>query len=400
MTKPESYVSIATFDRASLWERTKPLIGRIDLELTERCNNNCVHCCINLPENDEASRKMELSTDGWKKILQEVADLGGLTVRFTGGEPLLREDFKELYLFTRKLGIRVMLFTNARLITPELAELLAAYPPREVVEVTVYGMHQKSYEAVSRTPGSFEEFWRGLSLLLEKKIPFIIKGALLPQNKHEIEEFEAFAKTIPYLDHAPSYSMFFDLRCRRDDPRKNRLIAKNRLSPEEGLKILTRDKEKYIKGMKEFCSKFMRPPGKKLFSCGAGHGGGCVDAYGSLQLCMMLTHPAAVYSLKKGSIKDAFQNFFPKIQQQKADNPEYLKRCAKCFLKGLCEQCPAKSWIENGDLDTPVEYACRVAHVQAEYLGLIGKGEKAWEVGEWEARIDRIGIALLGRLCL
>lgn len=381
------YATEVDIAKSDLFNKGRPLIGRLDMELTERCNNNCIHCCINLPENDLSAKQKELTTDEWKKIIQEAAELGGLTIRFTGGEPLLREDFKELYLFTRKLGVRVMLFTNARLITPELAELLAAYPPREKVEVTVYGMHQRSYEAVSRVKGSFGEFWCGVNLLLEKKIPFVVKAALLPPNKDEIEEFEAWAKTIPWMDKPPSYSMFFDFRCHKDDPRKNALIEKIRLSPEEGLNMLTRDKERYLKGMKEFCAKFMRPPGNKLFSCGAGHGGGCVDAYGNLQLCMLLTHPNTIYNLKKGTIKDAIQNFFPKIQQQETNNPEYLKRCAKCFLKGLCEQCPAKSWLENGDLDAPVEYACRVAHVQAEYLGLIGKGEKAWEVGDWEERI-------------
>jgi hypothetical protein len=39
----------------------------------------------------------------------------------------------------------------------------------------------------------------------------------------------------------------------------------------------------------------------------------------------------------------------------RATNPEYLRRCALCFLHGLCEQCPAKSWAEHSTLDTPVE---------------------------------------------
>jgi hypothetical protein len=61
-------------------------------------------------------------------------------------------------------------------------------------------------------------------------------------------------------------------------------------------------------------------------------------------------------------------------------NPDYLARCARCFLKGLCEQCPAKSWMEHGTMDTPVEYICRVAHARAMDLGLLTEGEKAWEV--------------------
>ena len=149
---------------------------------------------------------------------------------------------------------------------------------------------------------------------------------------------------------------------------------------------LSRKKEEYIKGMKEFCSKFMRPPGTKLFSCGSGCGGGCVDAYGMFQPCLSLRHPATVYNLKKGSLKEALTNFFPKTRKMKAVNSEYLSRCARCFLKGLCEQCPAKSWVEHGTLDTPVDYLCEIAHTQAQFLGLVKGNEKAWEVQNWRER--------------
>jgi radical SAM protein with 4Fe4S-binding SPASM domain len=102
---------------------------------------------------------------------------------------------------------------------------------------------------------------------------------------------------------------------------------------------------------------------------------------------MMLRHPDAVYDLGKGSLKDALTDFFPRLREMKATNPEYLARCARCFLKGLCEQCPAKSWMEHGTFDTPVEYLCRIAHAQALYLGLLKEGEKAWEVVDWRDRV-------------
>ena len=382
----ESYVSTQVIGKANLFKKAKLILSRLDIELTERCNNNCIHCCINLPLDDTDAKKRELSTEEIKKILKEAVSLSCLTVRFTGGEPLLREDFEELYLFARKQGLKVLLFTNATLITPHLVELFSKIPPLEKIEITVYGMKKSSYEAVTRVDGSFEAAWRGISMLLDYKIPFVVKSALLPPNKDEIDDFEEWAKSIPWMDKPPSYSMFFDLRCRRDS-QKNKSIKRLRITPEEGLKILTRRKDKYIKEMKEFCSKFMRPSEDKLFSCGSGHGG-CVDAYGKFQPCMMLRHPECVYDLKNGSLKDALENFFPKMRKIKAVNPDYLDRCARCFLKGLCEQCPAKSWMEYGTLDTPVEYLCRVAHEQARFLGLIGKTEKSWEVSGWKNRIN------------
>ena len=53
-----------------------------------------------------------------RALLDEAAGLGCLVVRLTGGEPLLRDDFEEIYLHARQLGMRVMLFTNATLMTP------------------------------------------------------------------------------------------------------------------------------------------------------------------------------------------------------------------------------------------------------------------------------------------
>jgi radical SAM protein with 4Fe4S-binding SPASM domain len=364
------------------------LLERLDLELTERCNNNCIHCCINLPVDNLDAKNKELTTEEIKHILKEAVSLGCITVRFTGGEPLLREDFRELYIFARKLGLRVLIFTNATLIDPSLAELFAHIPPLEKIEVSVYGMKEKSYEAITYAKGSFKAAWAGINLLLKNKIPFVVKGALLPQNKDEIDEFEKWAITIPGMDNKPpGYAMFFDLHCRRDN-RKSELIKKFRLTPQEGLDILTRQENKYIKVMKDFCAKFMRLSGNKLFSCGSGISGGCVDAYGYFQPCLMVRHPDTTYDLKKGSLKDALTNFFPKLRDLKAVNPEYLNRCAKCFLKGLCEQCPAKSWTEHGTLDTPVEYLCQIAHLQARHLGLIKENEFAWEVRNWQERID------------
>ncbi|MEI8355750.1 MAG: radical SAM protein [Deltaproteobacteria bacterium] len=372
----------------NIWHGKRPLLGQLDIELTERCNNNCIHCCINLPEDDADARSREMSTDFVKDLIKQAADLGCLTVRFTGGEPLLREDLAELYEFTRRLGMQVILFTNACLITPELAALLGRIPPGRVVEVSVYGMSPASYDRVACCKGAFAEFRRGIDLLLQHKIPFIVKGPMLPFLKDELEAFEAWAAAIPTMDKLPGYSMNFDLRSRRDDPAKNARVAELRATPEETVGMMSRN-PLYLKDMKQFCGKFMGPPGDKLFSCGAGHGT-CIDAYGKAQLCLPLRDTATVVDLREVTLKRALEVSLPAIRESAvATNPDYLRRCAVCFLKGLCEQCPAKSWMENGTLDTPVEYLCSVAHAQARYLGLVRDGENAWEVaeGDWRERV-------------
>jgi radical SAM protein with 4Fe4S-binding SPASM domain len=371
-----------------IWVNRAPLLGKLDIEITERCNNNCVHCFINLPADDRA-RYRELTTGELKEILTEAAALGSLSVRFTGGEPLLRDDFPELYMFARRLGLRVLIFTNARLITQDLVALFRRTLPLERIEVTVYGMSQEAYEAVTRIPGSYGEFRRGVALLQQNHIPFVVKSVLLPQNEGEVGFFESWATSIPWMDSPPGYVLLFDLRARRDFTGKNRLINSLRVAPAGVVNFFRRHAESNLKEMREFCSKFMGPPGDRLFACGSGRAP-CVDAYGILQPCLPLRHPETVYDLKKGSLKDALKNFFPYLYEMRPANPDYLARCAQCFLKGLCEQCPAKSWTEHGTLDTPVEYLCQVAHAEALDLGLLREGEHGWEVKNWRERVSWI----------
>ena len=190
------------------------------------------------------------------------------------------------------------------------------------------------------------------------------------------------------MDDPPGYAIFFDKRNRKDDPKKDRQIQALRLSPQDGLAVKTRNPQQYRKGMTEFCQKFLGPPGGTLFACGAGNAC-CMDAYGLVQPCMGLRAPDLVYDLRNGSLQEALRDFFPRLRELRAANPRYLERCARCFLKGLCEQCPAKSWNETGSLDTPIELLCLTSHAEARWLGLINPEEQAWEVRDWRSRIEQ-----------
>jgi radical SAM protein with 4Fe4S-binding SPASM domain len=370
-----------------LWKGAGPLLQHLDVELTERCNNDCIHCYINLPEEDDRALAQEQSTEALLAILREAAELGALSVRFTGGEPLLRPDFSELYLAARRLGLRVLLFTNGRLITEELADLFARVPPLEPIELTVYGMHRHSYEAVTRSPGSYGESRRGLQRLLDHRVPLTLKWVSLPPNRTESGEFLSWARTLPTAEppSMPVPSLY--LRARRDSPAKNRLIEGLRgggvsSAESRGPAAAERDRPE----VREFCRRFAGPAGDRLFTCGAGRSV-CVDAYGRLQACMLLRDPDTAYHLADGSLEDALARYFPGLRNWVTQNPRYLDRCARCVLHGLCEQCPAKSWAEHGTLDEPVEYLCQTAHRTARELGLLKPNEHGWAVDDWEERI-------------
>ena len=383
-----SYTLQRDLNRQPLFQNGGPVLQNLDIELTERCNNACRHCYINLPANDKLAVSRELTTAQWQDILRQAAELGALSVRFTGGEPLLRPDFAELYLTARRLGMKVLLFTNARRITPELAELFARIPPLEKIEITVYGMHPESYAAVTGAPGGYAEFRRGVDLLLERQVPFYLKGALLTENLADREAFEAWTSTIPGMEEPPVYTVFFYQRARRDSPARMRQIEQVRLDPALGVALLSQ-RPGYRAEMSAFCQRFTYPTGAKLFVCGAGSGGS-VDAYGLYQPCLVLRDPQFTIDLKITSLKDALQLTRARLPAVEASHPEYLRRCARCFLRGLCDSCPAASFSEHGLLDQPVEYFCQVTHAKARQLGLLADNENAWEVQDWKERIENL----------
>lgn len=393
-----AYSVVRRDGQGALWEGKPKPPGRLDVELTERCNLRCIHCYINRPAGDREARVREMTTERVKALLREAAGLGCFTVRFTGGEPLLREDFAELYRYARGLGLRVLLFTNATLITAEIADLLAQVPPLEKVEISIYGMSPETYDEVTGVRAAYRAAMRGVELLVERRVPCIVKGAPLPPNRHELAAFQAWAATIPGMVARPSSSGTLDLRGRRDSVHDNARIEALRVSPEERVRMPARDRARYRADMAEFCGKFIGPPGDRLFTCGAGMGAGSVDAYGRVQGCVLLRHPDTVYEPataggrgpQAGGLREARAHFFPAVRQMRARDPEYLARCARCFLKGLCDQCPAKSWMEHGTLDTPVNYLCAVAHARARDLGLLAAGERAWEVTDWKSRVDSL----------
>ena len=164
-----------------------PLHGT--LALTHRCNLRCVHCYV-LP--NAKSPALELPAADWLALAREAAEAGCFSILLTGGEPLLREDFAEIYLGIRKLGMHAMLFTNATRVDRRILEMLGAAPPR-LIEVTVYGASPETYERVTGRAAGYDEALRGISLLRAAGLPVRLKTVLMRGNQHDFETLRGLA---------------------------------------------------------------------------------------------------------------------------------------------------------------------------------------------------------------
>ncbi len=334
-------------------QRSVPL--DVSIELTERCNLGCAHCYINAAD-DAAARTDELGTEAWCGLFDQLAEAGVLWMLMTGGEPLRRKDFAELYLHAKRCGILVSLFTNGTLITPEIADLLAEYPPF-LVEVSIYGASAATYERVTGQPGSFERCQRGIELLQERGVPLRMKTVVLTLNRDDLPAMQALADEL---------GVEF-----RFDPVLNQRLdggdapASLRLSPEQVLELDRADPRR-VKEWKDFNQRLWGPPQDptKLFSCGAGLSSFHIDAQGRMYPCMMVRDHA--YDLRAGSVAEGWKIWVPEQLERR-----YTKAvdCQHCDMISLCGQCPGWALLEHGDPEKPVDYLCRVAHLRAEAVG-------------------------------
>ena len=83
-------------------------------ELTHRCPLQCPYCS-NPVELDRGGS--ELTTEEWKKVLTELAEIGVLQIHFSGGEPTARKDLVELVQHASDVGLYSNLITSAVLLT-------------------------------------------------------------------------------------------------------------------------------------------------------------------------------------------------------------------------------------------------------------------------------------------
>lgn len=90
---------------------------------TYRCNSHCIMCDLPLRSRvrrgEDGLPLNEFTTDQWKEVIQQLAEIKTAGIGFTGGEPLIRSDTPELLKYAKQKGMSVTLNTNAGLLTKE-----------------------------------------------------------------------------------------------------------------------------------------------------------------------------------------------------------------------------------------------------------------------------------------
>jgi len=156
---------------------------------TNVCNLRCRHCY----QTAGRSWEEELRTDEKKRIVNELADEGVVSIAFSGGEPLVAKDFFEVASLARQKGIYVSLASNGTLIDRATAAKIKA-SGIGYAEISLDGSRAGIHDAIRGVPGAFDRTIKGIKNLQEEGVDTCIAFTAMQANYDDVSSVVNMAK--------------------------------------------------------------------------------------------------------------------------------------------------------------------------------------------------------------
>jgi MoaA/NifB/PqqE/SkfB family radical SAM enzyme len=162
--------------------------GKATYELNLGCNYDCEHCYLGLKTFEG------LEWPARESLLEAIRDAGVLWLQLTGGEPMVDRLFAAVHTKAYELGMMIEILTNgSRLANGKILDLLTTYRPSKM-SLSVYGATAETYDALTRRPGSFRTFMRGLHAAHEAGLQLDLSLIITDRNAHEVDAMRALAE--------------------------------------------------------------------------------------------------------------------------------------------------------------------------------------------------------------
>jgi len=332
-----------------------PLEGNLDL--TYRCNNVCRHCWLWLAPN-ASQQAQEMSFAEICSIADQARSMGTRTWHISGGEPMLRPDFADIFDYLTRSAPNYSLNTNGTLITPSIAQLLKR---KGTKMVALYGATAEVYDDVTRNPGGFEAAMRGFRYLQEAGAGFIVQMIPMRQNWHQWAEMQALAESLSAHQRVGAPWLYLSSSA---STAKNREIAAQRLAPADVIMLdqpVPTDLTQLFEAAQGGCGQ-VAPGDDRLFaSCISKRTSFHIDPYGQMSWCSYIKDPDLRYNLRTGTFRQAWDEFIPACADRVHGGEEWRQNCGSCENRKDCRWCAVYAHLETGSYSARVPYLCSVA---------------------------------------
>lgn len=161
-------------------------------ELTHRCPLQCPYCS-NPVELERAAG--ELSTDEWKRILAELAEIGVLQIHFSGGEPTARKDLVELVQHATDVGLYSNLITSAVTLTRDKIAALADAGLCHI-QISFQGSDADAADRVAGMRQAHAKKLQAAAWSRELNLPLTVNAVMHRQNLHQLSDIIEMAVSL------------------------------------------------------------------------------------------------------------------------------------------------------------------------------------------------------------
>jgi radical SAM protein with 4Fe4S-binding SPASM domain len=311
----------------------------VQLDLTYRCNERCVHCYLDHDDHGE------MTTAEIKHLLDEMADAGVFILTLSGGEIFMRRDFFEILEYARRLMFCVKLKTNAVLIREREAARLRDLGI-ESVQISIYSHRPEVHDAITLIPGSLKRSVDAIRFLKSQGLKVIIANVLMTQNMQDYPGVRALAAEL-------------GVECTLD-PTVTPMMDGNRstvdLGVEQGvLRQVFRDAS-LVGDVDEFCAIPAQAGESELEStpCSAGHTACYVSPYGDVFPCVQFPLPTG--NVRQQRFIDIWRHS-DQMNEVRSIRLKDLTTCTSCTHVSNCTRCPGLAFME-GSMRGPSSQDC------------------------------------------
>jgi len=324
-------------------------------ELTYRCSEMCIHCynpgaTRNDAEVSHRGDRQELNLDDYKRIIDEMDELGLVKVCLSGGDPFSKEFVWDIIDYLYKKEIAFDIFTNGQRLVKDVRRLADYYP--RLVGVSIYSGVAADHDAITRIPGSWKRSMQVVKELSELAVPMNLKCCVMQPNLHSY---------YMVADIAKQYGAQPQFEINITESTDGDVCAKQLRLTEEQLQVVLRDKDLSLYVGKEVPNYGSYPIIKNRRSCNAATYTFCMTPDGSIRPCC--SFPLDFGNLKERTVLTILSTSVL-LKEWRNCTVESYEECGAHPYCDFCSLCAGLNFIEHNDYRKAAESNCYMAKVR------------------------------------
>ena len=320
----------------------------VQLDLTYRCNERCIHCYLDHEDHGE------MTTAEILDLLDQLAAAGVFFLNVSGGEIFMRRDLFRIIEHARKLQFSVKLKTNAVMIRAAKARRIAELGI-EAVQVSLYSHDAATHDEITKLPGSFKRTLEGARFLRDAGVKVIFANVLMKQNADHYKQVQALA-----ADMGIRYEVDATITPMMDGDRS--IVDLN--MDADRLSGIMHD----VSLLGDQAETLLAPPSGptpfeeayETLPCSAGHSACYVSPYGDVYPCVQF--PYKVGSVREQRFIDIWRDS-PQLNEVRAIRVSDLQGCSSCVHGSSCTRCPGLAYLE-GNMRGPSIQDCEKSYAR------------------------------------